>query len=339
MPVTKRIHLKQTGTRQVEPAPQVLPFEKEGTFKESLIGVLGPTAVGKTRLSFYLAEKLSASILNCDSISMYKGLDIGSAKPVKEIHQAKIPLFLFDEWEPPQVGTAGAFRKKALTILKQEVKNYPVLLVGGSGFYIQALEKGMYPVGPVTEQIKKQVQTTQKEKGTEGMYQWLKSQDPEYARQISSQDSYRIYRALCLILSEKKSLSAIRTDFKEQKLPHPFLKVGLYLSRSDLLKNIQLRTEHMIKAGLLEETKTLLKKGLKDWPVMSSVGYKEVVLYLENQISKEEMKARIIHRTWKLAKKQMSWFKRDKDIHWYLLEEDSKAQIYRHIKAWIDQLF
>ncbi len=304
-----------------------------------MVGVFGPTAVGKTRLSFYIAEKLSASILNCDSIAMYKGLDIGSAKPVHEINQAKIPLFLFDEWEPPQMGTAGAFRKKALAILKQEVKSPLVLLVGGSGFYIQALEKGMYPVGPVAEKIKQQVQTTQKEKGTKGMYQWLKSLDPEYARQISSQDSYRIHRALCLALSEKKSLSAIRTNFKAQKLPHPFLKVGLYLPRSALLKNIQARTDHMIKAGLLEETETLLKKELEDWPLMGSVGYKEAVLYLKNQISKEEMRDCIVQRTSQLAKKQLAWFKRDKAIHWYLSEEGSKNQICRHIKTWMEKLF
>ena len=109
-----------------------------------VIFLLGPTAVGKTDLSFYLAEKLSASILNCDSISMYKGMDVGSAKPQFRIKNT--PAFLFDEWEPPFTCTAGLFREKALSILEKELSYRSVLAVGGSGFYIQALEKGMSPI-------------------------------------------------------------------------------------------------------------------------------------------------------------------------------------------------
>ena len=328
--------------------------------------LLGPTAVGKTHLSLYLAEKLSASILNCDSIQMYKGLDIGSAKPqlqhcgylknglnqhfifsnceedfssneVEKFSESqnyikKIPAFLFDEWEPPFICTAGLFRKKALSVLKQELSHRPVLAVGGSGFYIQALEKGMYPIGEVKPEIKQQVNKIHKEKGLEHLYKLLQFLDPEYAKQIPAQDSYRIFRGICIILSEEKPLSLIRSSFKKQKLPWPYLKVGLYLPREALLKNVQERTHNMIKGGLLEETQALLDKGLADWPVMRSVGYREAVLFLQNNFFKDELKNRIIHRTMGLVKKQMSWFKRDKSIQWYLSENKNWSNIYYLIK-------
>ena len=305
----------------------------KGHDKKPLLGLFGPTAVGKTPLSFYLAEKLPAGILNCDSISMYKGLDIGSAKPVKEIKQAKQALFLFNAWAPPEVGTAGTFRKKALNVLERELSHWPVLITGGSGFYAQALEKGMYPIKPVDESIKNKVQAIYQKKGTEALYEWLKSKDPKYAKQISCKDTYRILRALCIILSEKKALSLIQSDFQEKTLPFPYLKAGLYLPRETLLKKVKIRTKTMIKAGLLEETQSLLDKGLEKWPLMSSVGYKEAVLCLKNKIAKEDLESHIVRRTMRLAKKQMAWFKRDKDIHWYRSTPASWPKIYDLFKS------
>ena len=268
-----------------------------------LCGVFGPTAVGKTQLSFYLSERLSASILNCDSISMYKGLDIGAAKPVREISQAGHPLFLFDAWEPPYICTAGDFRKKALAVLKQQLSQRPCIMVGGSGFYIQALEKGMYPVKPVAESIKTEVRAFQQKKGPKALYEWLKTLDPQYAKALPPSDIYRVSRALCLILSEKKPLSRIRADFKEQTLPYPYIKVGLYLPRELLLKKVQERTEKMIKGGLLEETKALIDKGFKKWPILNSVGYKEALSYLQNQINKAELKDHIVQKDYEAGKK------------------------------------
>lgn len=295
-----------------------------------IIFLLGSTAVGKTDLSFYLAEKLSASILNCDSIQMYKGLDIGSAKPVKE--SKKHTCFLFDEWEPPFTCTAGVFRKKALSVLERELAQHSVLAVGGSGFYIQALEKGMYSVKPIKPEIKTEVSKIYKEKGLTHLYKMLQFLDPKYAKQISPQDKYRIFRGTCLVLSEEKPISLIRSSFQRQRLPWPYLKIGLHLPREVLLKKVQLRTEKMMEGGLLEEVQGLLKRGLADWPIMRSVGYKEAVLYLRHKITKEEMKERIINRTMQLAKKQMSWFKRDKSIKWYVSERKNWPVICRRVR-------
>ena len=290
--------------------------------------VLGPTAVGKTEFSFYLAEKCSASILNCDSIQMYKDLDIGSAKPVLSKIEKKISMFMFNEWYPPFVCTAGIFRKKALSILKEELSSRSVLAVGGSGFYIQALERGMYPVKSIKPEIKAQVKEIYIKRGLEHLYKLLCVLDSKYAAQISSKDTYRIFRAMCIILSEEKPLSFIKTSFQEQELPWPYFKIGLYLPRDILLKKVQIRTAKMIKDGLLEEVQGLLNKGLQDWPIMKSVGYGESVLFLQNKLSKDELQNHIISRTMRLVKKQMSWFKRDKSIQWYLSENKNWLKIY-----------
>lgn len=297
----------------------------------SVIFLVGPTAVGKTNLSFYLSEKLSAPILNCDSIQMYKGLDIGSAKPILKKSEKKNSIFLFDEWDPPFICTAGVFRKKALSVLKQELSHRSVLAVGGSGFYIQALEKGMYPIKTVKSEIKEKVKEIHREKGLAHLYKLLQFLDPEYAKQVSCRDIYRIFRGICIILSEEKPLSFIRSSFQVRKLPWPYLKVGLYLPREALLKNVQDRTDEMIEKGLLEEVQCLLNKGLKDWPLMKSVGYREAVLCLRNQLSRKELKTHIIHRTMQLAKKQISWFKRDKNIQWYLSKNENWPKIHKDI--------
>ncbi len=301
-------------------------------FAGQALFLMGPTAVGKTDFSLYLAEKLSAGILNCDSMQIYKGLNIGSAKPplhpsgryILSKNKKKIPAYLFNEWHPSFICTAGVFRKKALCVLKKEIPRRLMVAVGGSGFYIQALQKGMYPVKAVSAEIKKQVEDIQRKKGAEHLYKLLEFLDPKYARQISPQDRYRVFRGVCLILSEERPLSVIRADFKEKPPPWPFLKAGLYLPRERLLQKVRDRTGKMIKEGLLEETQSLLDKGLEGQSILKSPGYKEAVLRLQGKISEEELKTQIIYRTMRLAKRQMTWFRRDKSIKWYLCEDQNR---------------
>ena len=189
----------------------------------------------------------------------------------------------------------------------------------------------MYSVGEISPEIKTMVSKIHKEKGVEHLHFLLNVLDPEHARTVSPKDTYRIFRGLCLLLSEQKSVSQIRLSFQEQKLPYPVYKVGLYLPKLELLKRVQNRAKQMLKNGLLNEVRGLLNRGFESWPLLNSVGYKECVLFLKNEFSESELEVRIVQRTMQLAKKQMAWFKRDKSIRWYLSNERWQA-IYKDMQ-------
>ena len=294
-----------------------------------LVFIVGPTAVGKTDWAIQWARQDSGCILNCDSIQAYRELNTGSAKPDFKKHSS-VPFHLFDEISAPQIWTAGNFRRKALEVLKKELPEKAVFAVGGSGFYIQALEKGMYPLQAVPAEINKKLKELQKQKGLDHLYQELKKKDRERAKQISPKDSYRIFRALSLIESKGKSLSQAKKEFKEQKLPWPYLKVGLKISKEELLKRVEKRSKKMIKEGLIEETEALVKKGFRNWKPLSSVGYKEALLYLEGEIQKEELLTEIVSSTMSLAKKQKTWFKKDKNIKWFDFNKEA-LKVYKEL--------
>ena len=280
-----------------------------------LVFIVGPTAVGKTEWAIQWAEQSPACILNSDSIQIYKDLKIGSAKPDFKKYP-HIHFALFNEVSAPKTWTAGVFRKKALAVLKKEINKKKVFVVGASGFYIQALEKGMYLIQPVSDSIIKKLEAGQKQKGLDGLYKDLQKKDPETAQQISPKDKYRIIRSLSLIESEGKPLSQIKKEFKVQKLPWPYLKIGLKIPKIELLKRVEKRTKKMIREGLIEEIEDLQSRGLQNWRPLNSVGYKEGLLYLKGKIKKANLVDQIISSTMSLAKKQNTWFKKDKNIQW-----------------------
>lgn len=299
------------------------------TNKPPLIFIVGPTASGKTDWAIQWAEHSSASILNSDSIQAYKNLKIGSAQPdFKKYPQ--ISFHLFNMIPAPQVWTAGKFRTQALEVLKKNLPQKTVLVVGASGFYIQALEKGMYPAKVVPKNIIKNLEIQLKEKGLSHLYQLLKTKDLKTAKQISPNDSYRIFRALSLMESEGKTISQIKKEFKEEKLPWSYLKLGLKIPKEELLKRVKKRTHKMLKEGLIEEVELLLQQGFQDWMPLQSVGYKETLLYLNGKIKKENLADEIISKTMSLAKKQNKWFKRDKSIKW-LDWNQSALKVYKEI--------
>ena len=295
----------------------------------SLVFILGPTASGKTAWALQWAEQNSSCIINGDSIQAYKDLKIGSAKPSFK-NQPSLTHYLFDEISAPQVWTAGDFRRKALEVLKKELPVKTVFVVGGSGFYIQALENGMYRAKVLDPKIMDRWKQTEKDKGLSCLYDLLKKQDPKTAEKISSKDRYRIFRSLSLIESEGKTISQIKKEFTEKKLPWPYLKVALNIPKKELLKRVERRTQKMIKEGLIEEIEQLLDKGFQDWRPLNSVGYKEGRLYLEGKIKKEDLVSAIVSSTMSLAKKQKTWFKRDKSIKWFDFDKPALA-VYKEI--------
>lgn len=286
-----------------------------------VVFVVGPTASGKSSLAISLAQKFSGAIVNCDSIQLYQKVDIGSAKPTHD-EMKMVPHFLFDFVAPPDEITAGEYSRLFFAKLKElEAKFKTVFVVGGTGFYFQAIEKGMFPIGPTDEKIKEQVLIEMAETGGPlRLYQELRARDPQKADKISPNDHYRLGRAIEMIRAHGKSVSEIEEEFRkfQAPFPYPLLKMGIQIDRSHLASRVRLRTQQMLESGWIEEVEDLLSQGLKSWAPLSSVGYREIVQFLEEKSDKnlKNLEDLIVQSTMRLAKKQRTWFARDHEIHW-----------------------
>jgi len=290
-----------------------------------LIFVLGSTASGKTDLALNLAESNNGVIVNCDSIQIYKELNLGSAKPSPEEFQ-RVPHYLFDLMSAPDEITLGRYLRFFEDIISKIPMDKNIFVVGGTGFYFQGIEKGLLPVAPVNEAVMLEVMKQQSTpEGALALYQELQEKDPEAALKISLQDHYRTARAVQVIRSQNKTLTEIRKEFENTKKSsiRPLLKIGLQPEKNVLNDRIQLRTQKMIRAGLVEEVKNLIDQGLESWAPLSSVGYKQTVEFLKQKKSLDWLQSEIELRTRQLAKKQRTWFKRDPQVLWF---ENSQQQ-------------
>ncbi len=298
--------------------------------KPQIIFVVGPTATGKSDLAVRLvenmrAEKLTAEIINADSIQFYNQINVGTAKPSAEL-LGRATHHLISFVDPPQSLSAGDFARAAQEILAQRqalgVRNF--IIVGGSGFYIQALERGMYPLVKVDEKVREQVREDFEKLGGEKLWQELEISDPEYANKISKQDSYRMMRALELIRSGQKSMLQAQHEFEaqESQLHKDFkiTKIALDLNRDHLRERVKQRAEMMLANHWIEEVEDLRARGFSDWTPMKSVGYFEIGEFLAGRLKASELQEKIVTSTMQLAKKQRTWFKRDRATHWIQLE-------------------
>jgi tRNA dimethylallyltransferase len=287
---------------------------------KNVIFIQGSTAIGKSNLALSLAQKLNGVIVNCDSIQCYKGLYIGSAQPLLEDKQL-VPHFLYDFVDVNQDITAGIFRKNFFEALKQ-IKNKYVFVVGGTGFYFQAIEKGMYPVDPSDEGLIFKLENQIKLEGSEKLWIELFDKDPETAKKISKNDHFRLMRAIEIVRT-KGSISDLKKKFKENAEPFPYklLKIGLLRSKREMLDAVSVRTKKMLRLGLVDEVKQILETANKTWAPLQSVGYREVMGCLSGQLNVGELEPQINLSTLKLIKKQITWFKRDYDINWFCPDE------------------
>lgn len=283
-----------------------------------IVFIQGPTASGKSQWALSLAQKFHGSIINCDSVQAYADLKIGSAAPTFE-EQKIVPHFLYQYVNYPLELTVGDYYRDFFSTLAQ-VKTQNVFVVGGTGFYFQALEKGLYPVLKVPEEIKqKLILEISQNGGREKLYQELQQNDPETARAVHENDTYRVLRSLEVFRAFGKPFSSFKKEFESQKkdFPYPLYKMGLQWTREDLKKRIHQRTLNMVQGGLIEETNELLQKYSASWSPLQSVGYKEVIDFLEQRLAREELEGAISLATTQLSKRQMTWFQRDQSLNWF----------------------
>ena len=287
---------------------------------KKVIFVVGATASGKSDWALRLAEEFHGVIINCDSVQVYQHLEIGAAKATKE-ERARVPHYLIDYVAPPNEMTAGVYGRDFNECVKSLPDDKPIFVVGGTGFYFMAIEKGMYPVIPVPPEIQKQILVEMAEEGgPERLHQEMLDADPVYGAKIAKADHYRIGRALELIRSQKKSVTQIQADFEasREKFPHDLLKIGPEWDRDTIRERIAQRTAKMIQQGLIEEVQGLVDSKLDlSWAPLASVGYKETLQFVRGEITKEQLQEEITINTQQLAKKQKTWFQRDPEINWF----------------------
>jgi tRNA dimethylallyltransferase len=289
---------------------------------KNLIIVLGPTAVGKSEMAIRLAKRFGGEIINCDSMQVYEGFDIGTDKVPPEKRE-NIPHHLIGITDPSTQFTAADFVRLALKAFEdiQKRKNLPII-TGGTGLYLKAFLDGLFPEGQKVPFIRERLERQARQKGSEHMWKKLEEVDPAYAQKIGKKDKIRIVRALEVFYSTKKPLSEhfLRTrSFVED---FHILKIGLKLERSMIYKKIEDRVDRMFQRGIVEEVQRLLAEGVaKESPPFRALGYAQVLKYLREEIPLEEAIELTKKETRHYAKRQMTWFRKMKEIHWFSAED------------------
>ncbi|MBI2067051.1 MAG: tRNA (adenosine(37)-N6)-dimethylallyltransferase MiaA [Deltaproteobacteria bacterium] len=283
--------------------------------------ICGPTAVGKTAYAIEQALQAleqNSEIISADSGQVYRGLNIGTAKPSRE-EQAKVPFHLIDIIDPSERFSAAGFRTFALEKIKEITsRGKRPFVVGGTGLYIKVLEGGIFEGPSADPDLRRNLEVRIRNEGLESLFSELERKDPEAARQIDRHNRQRLIRALevCLLTGGKISEFWNRHRSGAASSAPTFKKIGLTLPKEELNRRINERVRQMIRQGWIEETEWLLKEWGMDAPALQIIGYKEIRLYLTGKLGKDEAIERIKINTRQLAKRQRTWFKRDREIEW-----------------------
>ena len=302
-----------------------------------LIIVAGPTAVGKTDISIRLAKKVGGEIISADSMQVYRHMDIGSAKVTKE-EMLGVPHHLIDVLEPTEEFNVVIFQKMAKQALAgiYERGHIPII-AGGTGFYIQAL---VYDIDFMENDsdcgLRTELEQTAAKMGAEHMHQMLQDIDPVAAEQIHANNVKRVIRAIEFYKMTGKRISEHNETEKKRKSPYHFFYYVLNTDREILYNRIEKRVDQMVKEGLIEEVESLANMGCnRNMLSMQGLGYKEILDYLEGKCSLEEAIYTLKRDTRHFAKRQITWFKREKNVRWLNLPDfdNDRELIVKHILA------
>lgn len=299
--------------------------------KRPLVVLTGPTAVGKTALSIHLAKAISGEIISADSMQVYQQMDIGTAK-IKPEEMQGIPHYLVDEFPPDEEFNVVKFKEYANKYMEQIYEKGKIpILVGGTGFYIQAVLKDVAFEQEEVSQCRKRLEQLAEEKGAHYLHLQLQNVDPKSALAIHENNVRRVIRALEYYEQTGKCISDHNEQEKKKESPYNFAYFVLNQDRSILYERIDKRVDLMVEEGLVDEVNHLLEQGYgRDLVSMQGLGYKEICAYLENEISLEEAIYILKRDTRHFAKRQLTWFKREQDVIWvhkdqYKTEEEQLA--------------
>ncbi|MCS0671566.1 tRNA (adenosine(37)-N6)-dimethylallyltransferase MiaA [Cytobacillus firmus] len=309
--------------------------------KEKLAVLIGPTAVGKTKLSILLAKRFNAEIISGDSMQIYKSMDIGTAK-IKEEEMEGIPHHLIDIKNPEDPFSAAEFQELVRSKITEITSRGKLpMIVGGTGLYIQSvIYDYQFSDAPSDEEFRKTLEKHAEREGNDALFKELLAIDPESAERIHPNNVRRVVRALEIYHCTGKTMSQYQEN-QDQALLYDTALIGLTMDRDTLYERINLRVEIMMKEGLLEEVRALYDQGLKDCQSIQAIGYKELYEYFNGRVSLEDAVGNLKQNSRRYAKRQLTWFRNKMNVEWFDMTDTADphefekkfAEISAHIEG------
>lgn len=296
--------------------------------KPKVIVICGPTGAGKTALSIELAKRINGEIVSSDSMQIYKDMDIGTAKPTKE-ETKDIKHYLIDFVSPDQRYSVAEFKKDAENAIEEILaKGKTPIIVGGTGLYVDSLIYGIqYQDIELDENYRNELEEIAKKQGLEKLYEQAQKIDPEAMKKISPNDKKRIIRVLEIYKATGKNKTEQEIESRKNEVKYDYKVFAINMDREKLYDRINKRVDIMLEQGLIQEVQSLVKKYNEFPTAMQGLGYKEVVQYLKNEISYDEMVDKIKMETRRYAKRQITWFKKNKQTIWIDGQKDLQENI------------
>ena len=293
-----------------------------------LAAIVGPTASGKSALGVWLAEQFGGEVVACDSTQLYRGFDIGTAKPRVEERRA-IAHHLLDVLDPSETATAGGYRERALAVLQdlRQRERLPILTVG-TGLYLRALLEGLADIPQRSEELRERLRSAAEEHPPDYLHRILERLDSQAATKIAPADEQKLIRAIEVCLLARKPISEVHRAGRKPLEGWRVLKIGLMPPREKLHERIHARTSSMIEQGWMQEVQGLLKSGLSEnAKPFDFIGYRELRAVLRNELPLQQARETIQQATRRYAKRQLTWFRKEAGVQWFSgFGDDPKLQ-------------
>ncbi len=309
----------------------------EKNLTSPLVAIVGPTASGKSALGVWLAEQLDGEVVACDSTQLYRGFDIGTAKP-RAAERRNVPHHLIDVLNPKEPATAGGYRQLALTVLEdlRQRKRLPILTIG-TGLYLRTLLEGLAEIPQRSEELRERLRTSAEEHPAGHLHRILERLDPDAAPKIAPGDEQKLIRAIEVCLLAQKPISEVHHMGRKPLEGWRAIKIGLMPPREKLYERIHVRTASMLKQGWMEEVQDLLKSGLdENAKPFDFIGYRELRSVLRREVSLEQAREAIHQATRRYAKRQLTWFRKEPAVQWFPGFGDDpelQASVFRFLQS------
>jgi tRNA dimethylallyltransferase len=306
--------------------------------KEKLVVIVGPTAVGKTKTSIELAKAINGEIISGDSMQVYRGLNIGTAK-ITENEKEGIPHYMIDIKEPSEPFSVAEFQEKAKKLISEINRRGKVpIIVGGTGLYIRSVTHHYeFSKANKNSEIRNELQRKANIDGSEALHLELKSIDPVRAAEIHPNNIHRVIRALEIFYETGSIPSKEQNNMRgKDKSPYNLAIVGLTMDREKLYNRINERVDLMVKSGVIDEAKWLLKHDIRNSLAAKAIGYKELFPYLTGESTLEEAIELLKRNSRRYAKRQFTWFENQMDVEWFSMDESPFEKKFKEIRHFVE---